>query len=131
MSIVDNEIIFYKEEPAASITNLMIDKLLFIDKRDKILYFNYYFTEEELISKNNIFNNKNIIILDNPNIDIDKMEKYISYSKPKYVFIDYFKLTIGRKYHYIGNKKLSYISKKINEYSDKYNVVFVVAINNQ
>ena len=58
----DDEVIFTKELTTYEITTSIINRIKDIDKKKKILYFNYSYTEDELKQKFKIFNNKNIII---------------------------------------------------------------------
>lgn len=88
----DDEVIFTKKLTTYEITTNIIKRIEDIDKKKKILYFNYSYTEDELKQKFKIFNNKNIIIVDKPSVTVDGIDKYLIYSKPDYVCIDYFKM---------------------------------------
>jgi len=100
----DDEIIFTKESTAHEITTSIIKRIEDIDKKKKILYFNYSYTEDELKQNFKIFNNKNIIVVDKPSVTVDGLEKYLKYSKPSYLCIDYFKLTRIKRSLKVGNK---------------------------
>ena len=81
------------------------------------------------MEKFELLNNKNIIIIDKKSNTIDDIEKYIVYSKPTYICIDYFKMIDNKCYYQIGNNSLKYVLDKIEEYNKKYGVIFIVAIN--
>ena len=127
----DDEIIFTKESTEHEITTSIVKKIEDIDKKKKILYFNYSYTEDELKQKFKIFNNKNIIVVDKPSATVDGLEKYIKYSKPSYLCIDYFKLTRMKKSLKIGNKSLKYTLGKLKKYINNYNTIFIVVINEE
>ena len=127
----DDEIIFTKESTEHEITTSIVKKIEDIDKKKKILYFNYSYTEDELKQKFKIFNNKNIIVVDKPSATVDRLEKYLKYSKPSYLCIDYFKLTRMKKSLKIGNKSLKYTLGKLKKYINNYNTIFIVVINEE
>lgn len=127
----DDEIIFTKESTAYEVTTSIIRRIEDIDKKKKILYFNYSYTEDELKQKFKIFNNKNIIIVNKPSVTVDDLEKYIKYSKPSYLCIDYFTLTKVKKRFKIGNKTLRYVLDKLKKYMAIYDTVFIVIINEE
>lgn len=127
----DDEVIFTKELTTYEITTSIINRIKDIDKKKKILYFNYSYTEDELKQKFKIFNNKNIIIVDKPSVTVDGIDKYLKYSKPDYVCIDYFKMTRIKRSLKIGNKSLKYTLGKLKKYMNKYNTIFIVVINEE
>lgn len=127
----DDEIIFTKESTEHEITTSIVKRIEDIDKKKKILYFNYSYTEDELKQKFKIFNNKNIIVVDKPSVTVDGLEKYLKYSKPSYLCIDYFKLTRIKKSLKIGNKSLKYTLGKLKKYMSNYNTIFIVVINEE
>lgn len=104
----DDEIIFTKESTAYDVTTSIIRRIEDIDKKKKILYFNYSYTEDELKQKFKIFNNKNIIIVNKPSVTVDGIDKYLKYSKPDYVCIDYFRMFRIKRSLKTGNKSLKY-----------------------
>lgn len=125
----ENEILFTKNLTAFEVTNNIINKIKNCNK--KILYFNYTYTEEELKNKFKIFNKKNIIIVNKRTVTVDDLEKYIKYSKPSYLCIDYFTLTRVKKRFKIGNKTLRYVLDKLKKYMAIYDTVFIVVINEE
>lgn len=125
----ENEILFAKNLTAFEVTNNIISKIKNCNK--KILYFNYTYTEEELKNKFKIFNKKNIIIVNKKTVTVDDLEKYIKYSKPSYLCIDYFTLTRVKKRFKIGNKTLRYVLDKLKKYMAIYDTVFIVVINEE
>lgn len=127
----DDEIIFTKESTEHEITTSIIKRIEDIDKKKKILYFNYSYTEDELKQNYKIFNNKNIIVVDKPSVTVDGLEKYLKYSKPSYLCIDYFKLTRMKKSLKIGNKSLKYTLGKLKKYMSNYDTIFIVIINEE
>lgn len=127
----DDEIIFTKESTKHEITTSIIKRIEDIDKKKKILYFNYSYTEDELKQNYKIFNNKNIIVVDKPSVTVDGLEKYLKYSKPSYLCIDYFKLTRMKKSLKIGNKSLKYTLGKLKKYMSNYDTIFIVIINEE
>lgn len=125
----ENEILFAKNLTAFEVTNNITSKIKNCNK--KILYFNYTYTEEELKNKFKIFNKKNIIIVNKKTVTVDDLEKYIKYSKPSYLCIDYFTLTRVKKRFKIGNKTLRYVLDKLKKYMAIYDTVFIVVINEE
>ena len=127
----DDEIIFTKESTAHEITTSIIKRIEDIDKKKKILYFNYSYTEDELKKNFKIFNNKNIIVVDKPSVTVEGLEKYLKYSKPSYLCIDYFKLTRIKRSLKVGNKSLKYTLGKLKKYMGDYDTIFIVVINEE
>ncbi len=127
----DDEIIFTKKSTAYELTTSIIKRIEDIDKKKKILYFNYSYTEDELKQKFKIFNNKNIIIVNKPSVTVDGLEKYLKYSKPSYICVDYFKLNRINRSLKIGNKSLKYTLGKLKKYINNYNTIFIVVINEE
>ncbi len=125
----EDEILFAKNFTAFEVTNNIISKIKNCNK--KILYFNYTYTEEELKNKFKIFNKKNIIIVNKRTVTVDDLEKYIKYSKPSYLCIDYFTLTRVKKRFKIGNKTLRYVLDKLKKYMVIYDTIFIVVINEE
>lgn len=123
----EDEILFAKNLTAFEVTNNIISKIK--NCNEKILYFNYTYTEEELKNKFKIFNKKNIIIVNKRTVTVDDLEKYIKYSKPSYLCIDYFTLTKVKKRFKIENKTLRYVLNKLKKYMAIYDTVFIVVIN--
>lgn len=127
----DDEIIFTKESTAYDVTTSIIRRIEDIDKKKKILYFNYSYTEDELKQKFKIFNNKNIIIVNKPSVTVDGIDKYLKYSKPDYVCIDYFRMFRIKRSLKTGNKSLKYTLGKLKKYINNYNTIFIVVINEE
>lgn len=127
----DDEIIFTKESTAYEVTTSIIRRIEDIDKKKKILYFNYSYTEDELKQKFKIFNNKNIIIVNKPSVTVDGIDKYLKYSKPDYVCIDYFRMFRIKRSLKTGNKSLKYTLGKLKKYINNYNTIFIVVINEE
>lgn len=127
----DDEIIFTKKSTAYELTTSIIKRIEDIDKKKKILYFNYSYTEDELKQKFKIFNNKNIIIVNKPSVTVDGIDKYLKYSKPDYVCIDYFRMFRIKRSLKIGNKSLKYTLGKLKKYINNYNTIFIVVINEE
>lgn len=123
----ENEILFAKNLTAFEVTNNIISKIKNCNK--KILYFNYTYTEEELKNKFKLFNKKNIIIVNKKTVTVDDLEKYIKYSKPNYLCIDYFTLTRIKGRFKIGDKTLKYVLNKLKKYMTVYDTTFIVVIN--
>lgn len=128
---IDNEsnIICFKDEDKYNITSDIVNKLSLANNNKKTLYFNYSYSEKELLERFELLNNKNIIIVDKQSNTIDNIEKYIICSKPAYICIDYFKMIDKKCCYQIGNNNLKYVLDKIEEYNKKYGVIFIVAIN--
>lgn len=127
----DDEVIFTKELTTYEITTSIIKRIEDIDKKKKILYFNYSYTEDELKQKFKIFNNKNIIIVDKPSVTVDGVDKYLKYSKPDYVCIDYFRMFRIKRSLKIENKSLKYTLSKLKKYMSNYNIIFIIVINEE
>lgn len=127
----ESNIICFKNEDKYNITLNIVDKLNLINENKKILYFNLSYSEEELKNKFKIFNKKNIIIVNKRTVTVDDLEKYIKYSKPSYLCIDYFTLTKVKKRFKIGNKTLRYVLDKLKKYMVIYDTVFIVVINEE
>lgn len=125
----ESDIIFFKNEDKYNITLNIIEKLSLINKNKKTLYFSYSYSEKELLKKFKLFNSKNIIIIDKQSNTIDDIEKYIVYSKPTYICIDYFKMIDNECCYRIGSNNFKYVLDKIEEYNKKYGVIFIIAIN--
>ena len=125
----NSDVICFKDEDKYNITTFIINKLSKLKVKKKILYFNYSYSEDELLKKFKLLNNKNIIIINKLSNTIDDIEKYITYSKPSYICIDYFKMVDKILCYQINNKSLKYVLDKIDEYNKKYGVIFIVAIN--
>lgn len=83
------------------------------------------------MSKFNSLDKENIIVVDNPATNFDNIEHLIIEKVPRYVFVDYFNLTKTRKYFYVNNMKLKDLKSKVEEYESKYNVVFIIVINDR
>lgn len=126
-----DEIIFTKESTAYEVTTSIIRRIEDINKKKKILYFNYSYTEDELKQKFKIFNNKNIIIVNKPSVTVDGIDKYLKYSKPDYVCIDYFRMFRIKRSLKTGNKSLKYTLGKLKKYINNYNTIFIVVINEE
>lgn len=124
----ESNVICFKNEDKYNITLNIVNKLSLVNNK-KTLYFNYSYSEKELLEKFELLNNKNIIIIDKKSNTIDDIEKYIVYSKPTYICIDYFKMIDNKCCYQIGNNSLKYVLDKIEEYNKKYGVIFIVAIN--
>ena len=62
---------------------------------------------------------------------IDEIEQYIIKQKPRYIFISYYKLVSNKENLLAMGEKLGYIFNKIEEYSKKYEVKFIIAINKE
>lgn len=127
----ESNIICFKNEDKYNITLNIVDKLNLINENKKILYFNLSYSEEELLKKFKFLNNKNIIIVNKRTVTVDDLEKYIKYSKPSYLCIDYFTLTKDKKRFKIGNKTLRYVLDKLKKYMAIYDTVFIVVINEE
>lgn len=125
----ESNIICFKNEDKYNITLNIVDKLNLINENKKTLYFNYSYSEKELLEKFELLNNKNIIIIDKKSNTIDDIEKYIVYSKPICICVDYFKMIDNKCCYKIENNNLKYVLDKIEEYNKKYGVIFIVAIN--
>ena len=78
-----------------------------------------------------IFNNKNIIIVNKPSVTVDGIDKYLKYSKPDYVCIDYFRMFRIKRSLKTGNKSLKYTLGKLKKYINNYNTIFIVVINEE
>ena len=127
----ESNIVFFKNEDKYVITSIIIDKLNWVNKKKKILYFNYSYNEKELLEKFKIFNNKNIIIVNKFSVTVDSLEKYLKYSKPSYICVDYFKLNRINRSLKIGNESLKYTLNKLKKYMDNYDTIFIVVINEE
>ena len=112
-----SDILCFKNEDKYNITTSIINKLSELKEKKKILYFNYSFDEDELLKKYKLLNNKDVIIINKPSNTVDDIEKYITYSKPTYVCVDYFKMVDKKCCYQINNKSLKYVLDKIDEYS--------------
>jgi hypothetical protein len=123
-----SDIEFFKYENKYNITLNMVNKISLISNKNKILYFNYSYTREELKNKFEIFNNRNIILI-NKKTTIDNLVKYLDNSKPNYICVDYYKMVDVDGSFIINNRKIKYIINKIEEYEEKYNATFIININ--
>ena len=127
----ENEFIFYKENDDEKIKLCLIKYLEKVSINEKILYFDFYNRKKDLIKKYSFLNNRKIVIMDIDCPSIDEIEQYIIKQKPKYIFISYYKLVSNKENLLIMGEKLGYILNKIEEYSMKYGVKFIVAINKE
>ena len=127
----ENEFIFYKENDDEKIKLCLITHLKKVSINEKILYFDFYNQKKDLIKKYSFLNNRKIVIMDIDCPSIDEIEQYIIKQKPKYIFISYYKLVSNKENLLIMGEKLGYILNKIEEYSMKYGVKFIVAINKE
>ena len=130
-NIEDNEINVYNHETIKNIIkylNTYIEKIN-IDK--KILYFSFYNSKKYLLKNYSCLNKRNIVIVDKDYLNADDIERYIIEQKPRYIFINYYKLTSNRENLLLMKEKLGQVLNKIEEYSKKYNVKFIVAINKE
>lgn len=124
-----SDIEFFKYEDKYNITSNMVNKINLVNGKNKILYFNYSYSEKELKENFEIFNNRNIIIVDKKTTTIDSLVKYLENSKPDYICVDYYKMVDVDGSFMINNRKLRYMLKKIEEYEEKYNTTFIVNVN--
>ena len=131
VNIEDNEINVYNHETNKNINKYLNTYIGKINNSQKILYFSFYNSKKYLIENYNCLNKKNIVIVGIKFLNIDDIEHYIIEQKPRYIFINYYKLTSNRRNLLIMEEKLGYVVDKINEYSKKYNVKFIVAINKE
>lgn len=129
--IDDNEITFFNNKDKIDITTYVVDKIKYVCGDHKILLFDYSYSKEELLEKYKDLNNKNIKVIADVSITIEDIEHYIVDYKPEYLFIDYYKLVSTKKHLYIADKRFKYTLDKIEEYSKKYNIKFLVAVNKE
>ena len=127
----ENEFIFYKENDDEKIKLCLIKYSEKVSINEKILYFDFYNQKKDLIKKYSFLNNRKIVIMDIDCPSIDEIEQYIIKQKPKHIFISYYKLVSNKENLLIMGEKLGYILNKIEEYSKKYGVKFIVAINKE
>ena len=125
----DNDIMFFKNKDNFEITSYLVDKIKHVCKKYKILYLSCFYSKEELLNKFEYLNNRDIGIIEDSFSTIDEIEKYIINNKYDYVFVDYLKLIKIKNTLRIGDKKLKYVSDKIEELSDKYNIFFIIVVN--
>lgn len=125
----DNDIMFFKNKDNFEITSYLVDKIKYVCKEYKILYLSCFYNKEELLNKFEYLNNRDIDIIEDIFSTIDEIENHIMNNKYDYVFIDYLKLFKIKNTLRIGDKKLKYVSDKIEEFSKKYSIIFLVVIN--
>lgn len=125
----DNKIIFFKNKSKLYITSYLINNVREVNK--KVIYFAYSYSKNELLKTFKELNNKNIIIVDDISTTFEDIEQYIIDNKPNYIYIDHFKLTSTKKYLYIEDKKFKYVLDKIEYYTKKYNVKFLIVLNKE
>ena len=125
----ESDIICFKDENKYNITTSIIYKLSELMGKKRTLYFNYSYSENELLKRFKLLDSKNVIVINKRTNTIDDIERYIINSKPTYICIDYFKMIDNICCYQIGNKSLKYVLDKIEEYNKKYGVIFIVAIN--
>ena len=131
IDIDDNEINVYNHETNKNIIRYLNAYMEEINIDKKILYFSFYSPKKHLLENYSCLNKKNIVIVDINYLKIDDIERYIIEQKPRYIFINYYKLTSNRRNLLVMKEKLGYVLNKIEEYSKKYNVKFIVAINKE
>ena len=129
--IEDNEINFYNHEPSKKIVKYLTIYMNKININEKILYFSFYNSRKYLVKNYRFLDKENIVIMDIGYLKVDDIERYIIEQKPRYIFINYYKLTSNRRNLLVMKEKLGYVLNKIEEYSKKYNVKFIVAINKE
>lgn len=125
----ESNIMCFKNENREIITSHIVNEVNKININKKVLYFNFLDNEEDLKNKYKILKNNNIIIIDKNLNNIDEIEKYILFSKPAYICIDYLKMVDKNNFYFIGNCILKYVLDKIEEFNKKYDVIFIIGIN--
>ena len=125
----DNDIMFLKNESKLEITSYLVDRIKHICKEYKILYLSSSYKKEELLDNFKYLNKRDINVIEDSFSTIDEIEKYIINNKCDYVCIDYLKLIKTKNVFRIGNKKMKYVLDKIEEFSKKYSIIFLVVIN--
>lgn len=125
----DNDIMFLRNESKLEITSYLVDRIKHICKEYKILYLSSTYTKEELLNNFKYLNKRDINIIEDSFSTIDEIEKYIINNKCDYICIDYFKLIKTKNTFRIGNKKMKYVLDKIEEFSKRYSIIFLVVIN--
>ena len=131
IDIDDNEINVYNHETIKNIIRYLNVYMEKINLDKKILYFSFYNSKKYLVENYSCLNKKNIVIVDKDYLNADDIKRYIIEQKPRYIFINYYKLTSNRENLLLMKEKLGYVLNKIEEYSKKYNVKFIVAINKE
>jgi len=129
--VTKSEILFLKNKSNDYITYYLCEYINCINDNRNILYITYNYSKKVLLSKFNSLDKENIIVVDNPATNFDNIEHLIIEKAPRYVFVDYFNLTKTRKYFYVNNMKLKDLKSKVEEYESKYNVVFIIVINDR
>lgn len=129
--VTKSEILFLKNKSNDYITYYLCEYINCINDNRNILYITYNYSKKVLLSKFNSLDKENIIVVDNPAANFDNIEHLIIEKVPRYVFVDYFNLTKTRKYFYVNNMKLKDLKSKVEEYESKYNVVFIIVINDR
>ncbi len=131
IEIDDNEINVYNHETIKNIIRYLNAYMEEINLDKKILYFSFYNSKKYLVENYSCLNKKNIVIVDKDYLNADDIKRYIIEQKPRYIFINYYKLTSNRENLLLMKEKLGHVLNKIEEYSKKYNVKFIVAINKE
>lgn len=129
MVITDSEIYFLKNETKENITSYFYNIINHIHIDDKILYFTFSYSKEDLLSKYKNFNKKNINIIYTSTLSIDDIEQYIEKYRPNYIFVDYFTLTKNKRHMYINGNKIKYVNDKVKIYENKYSIKIFIIVN--
>lgn len=127
----DSNIMCYKNENKNTIISNIVNELKKIDNDKNIIYFNYLFSEKELKDRYRLFNRKNITIVNKYVDDIDDLEKYFKINKLSYVCIDYLKMIDNGNTFMINDKSLKDTLDKLNDYTNSYDITFIVVINEE
>ena len=126
--INDNEVIFFKNKTTAEIATHLVERLKLIDKKEKILYIYSHTTQQQLFNDIDKIENKTIFVCKD-NIDIDSLEKILINNNNHYICINYLKLYDNKKRLSIEKQKLKYVLDILENYKNRYKVIFIVAVN--
>lgn len=126
--MIESEVSLFINGKEENITSYLVECIKKLQDHDNILYFSYFYSKEFLLSKYEDLNKKNITIVNDTSIMFDGIEKYILEYKPKYVFVDYLKMT-RRCNFYVQGKRLHYVRETIERLEDKYNINILAVIN--
>lgn len=131
MSIINSEISFFRNESDDYITSYFINIINNISYNYNILYISYNYSKNVLLSKFNCLDKNNVTIIDDLTLDFSNIDEKIIKYKPKYILIDHLNLTKPKRIFYVNEMKLKDLRSKVEELESKYDVKFIIVINNR
>jgi len=123
-----SEIVIFRNKQEENITSYLIKCMENVQDRENILYLSFFHSKKILLNKYEVLNRKNVTLINDSSIMLEDIEKYILEYKPKYVFVDYLKMTKEHEF-YIQGKRLYQVRKILEKLEDEYGVYVLVVVN--